>query len=286
MSVTGFRASILALVVAGCATAGDGTAGGADARLIPLDDAGNPILPDAGGPGTPDSGGPGTPDASNPGTPDSGTPAMCTLVPNSGCGAGMACDLSCSATSCTTDCRSVTTAGTDTSTCPSFFDCAAGYVCLGATPSTSSCHEYCSTDSQCMTGPGGLCVIQIVFGSPPMDVIIDGMLVKTCSRNCNPITGTGCPSTWGCHVYQEAMGAMRFFTDCTPPGPMGQGGSCTSDADCQGGFTCVNDGVSTFCAKNCRYNPAPSPSDCLAGTGCVGLTSMPTIAGQEYGVCI
>src|SRR5688500_3239037 len=88
MSVTAFRASIVALLVASCATAGDGVGTAPDGFVIPLDDAGNPIVPDSGGSGTPDSGGSGTPDSGGSGTPDaagSGTPdaampTMCTLV--------------------------------------------------------------------------------------------------------------------------------------------------------------------------------------------------------------
>jgi len=139
-----------------------------------------------------------------------------------------------------------------------------------------------------MTGPGALCVIQIVFGTPPVDVVIGGMPVKTCSRSCNPITGTGCPSTWGCHVYQEDTGALRFFTDCSFPGAGTQGATCTSDAQCAAGFTCVNVSGSVYCAKNCRASPAPTPSDCAteAGTVCGTFMTPPIIAGQEYGVCI
>ncbi len=282
MSVPMLRASILALIFAGCAHANDGVGSGADATLIGLDDAGNPIDPDGGGGGNPDGGGGGTPDGGGGGTPDAA--GMCTLVPQAGCTTGAACDLSCS-TTCTTDCRPVTTGGIDTSTCVGASECAAGYVCLGSAAGRS-CFEYCTTDAQCMTGAGALCVIQIVFGTPSMDVIIDGTPVKVCSRNCNPINGTGCPATWGCHVYQEEAGALRFFTDCAPPGTGGQGAACTSDAQCLAGYTCINDTMSTYCAKNCRYLPAPSPSDCLAGDVCNRLMGMPTIAGQEYGVCI
>jgi hypothetical protein len=211
---------------------------------------------------------------------DANVAAACTLVPQSGC-PGEACDLD-DAMLATggTVCRPVTAMGMDTSTCAGVTTCAAGWTCLGASATESQCYEFCATDSQCAPATGGLCVINIVYGTPPMEV--PGVTV--CSKACDPLDGSGCPSTWGCHVYQEEPPGTRFFSHCAPSGPGGQNAACVDDTDCQQNYSCVNTGMSNVCLKNCNVTTNTGCAG-IAGTACTGFTNHPVVGGAEYGVC-
>lgn len=257
------------VLVGACATGGGG--GGDDDMGTP--DASMSLGPDAAITLGPDAA-VATPDAA---------PAClaCSLVPQSGCGGADACDLDDTnfAMGCTS-CRPVTAQGTATSTCAAVTECAAGWVCLGSA-SGSSCLKYCKGDGDCSSlGAGAICAIGLVAGMTP----IPGATV--CSHACQPhLAGAGCPSGWGCHLYQEAMGAMRLFVSCAPPGGGGHLASCTSNSSCQAGFSCYTDGTSNFCLKNCNAT---------TGAGCTGAGVPPTcnsfsppavVGGVEYGYC-
>ncbi len=282
------RATLFAILVAACAKGGGvpGTGDGGGTGTDMIDAPDSPII-DAPPGTTPDAppmsmidAAPGTPDAHVVmGTPDAAVPGCtpCTLSPQCGCPAMYACDLDGSmlATGGTT-CRNVITMGTETSTCGSVTACAAGYTCLGALGGMA-CSKFCSTDADC-TGPGGLCEITITFGSPPM--MVPG--VKVCSPNCNPLSASGCPATWGCHVYYNSMDS-REFTSCSASGAGGQNAACTDDSSCMAGFSCVNNGTSTVCLKNCQLTPPAGT--CPGASSCVGFSHPAVIGTVEYGVC-
>lgn len=278
----GGAAAATLLMVAACASGratldgGDeddaGGGGGADAAEGAIDAPAGGL--DGGGPG-------GTPDAAAMGTPDAAPPACspCTLVPQCGCGAMEACDLDGTMLpSGGTTCRAVTAPGMGASTCTGVTTCAAGWVCLGPSGG-SACYEYCTSDSQC-DGMGGLCTVEITYGSPPMPV--PG--AKVCSPNCTVVSSSpaGCPTGWGCHVYYNSDEA-RHFTWCTKTGGGGQESPCTTDEDCQAGYSCVNAGGNK-CLKNCNKTTNTGCAG-LAGTSCVGYSTPAVIAGTEYGAC-
>jgi hypothetical protein len=106
---------------------------------------------------------------------------------------------------------------------------------------------------------------------------------ETCSKNCDPISSTGCPAGWGCHPYHNTTPVVDL-TDCDPAGGGGQNAVCTDNTSCQAGYSCVNVGGATpdlRCLKNCVYpsGTCPSPSSCA------GYVDPPVIGGVEYGVC-
>lgn len=265
----------VAVACAACATGiapavdgGPGVPGAPDAPVGPR--------PDAAPPGTPDAAPPGTPDAGRIPLIDAGTGCVaspCELVPQCGCPAGEACDLDGTALPTGgTACRPVTAPGMELSTCGGTTTCAAGFVCLGL------CHEYCENDTQC-TAPGGLCTIQITYGSPPM--IVPG--ARVCSPNCNPLTSTGCPVDWGCHVYRNTT-EMRSFTSCAMAGAGDHGTTCVDDDTCAAGLSCVNTGGGSVCLKNCNVTTNLGCST-LPGSSCVGFADPAVIGATEYGVC-
>lgn len=272
--------ALLMLSLTSCATAGGDAPGtGADADPnAPRPDA-DPSAPDADPSNPP-------PDAnvSNPPPDAMVAPMECTLVaPQTGCPAGEACDLDDTMLATGgTECRPVTAMGTETSTCAGVTACAAGYTCLGGA-GTSQCFKFCSTDSNCSPTAGGLCTIDIVYGAPPMEV--PGATV--CSKACDPLNSSGCPSSFGCHVYQEPPGtAERFFTHCSPSGAGGQEATCTDDTSCQANYSCVQINMTTNkCLKNCNVSTNTGCAGLPAGNSCVGFSEPAVVGGFEYGVC-
>jgi hypothetical protein len=206
-------------------------------------------------------------------------PVVCTLVPQFGCFVDEACDLSPSEPLTETECRDVDTPGMDSAACTARTDCAAGWVCLGATGEPRQCVEYCTSDSHCAPSAGGLCLLEIVVGSTPVPDVL------TCSKACHPITSSGCPTGFGCFVLTEDGGAERDFTHCFASGTGTQGSPCTSLGDCAPGFNCVSFGAGVVeCARSCNVDTG---AGCAAhpGTICGELVGNPTVGGVEYGIC-
>lgn len=284
MSLNAARSCLFVLVLAfgaaACAEGSTETDGGsnADATVNPNADARVNPLADAS---------PG-PDAQQ-GTPDAGSNCAnspCDLVQQCGCSSPQVCDLDSSALpSGGTECRDVLSPGTEDNNCGSTFDCAAQHVCVGGT-----CRKYCNVAADC-SGEGGICIVQLTFGSPPTD--IPGAVV--CTRSCEPekSTANGCPpAEAACHVYQydpdgtPNSGDEELLTDCDTAGAGGDGATCASSTDCQAGFDCVNTG-SLVCKQNCQ---CPTPGLCAGGactTGtCTGYTTPLMVGATEYGVCL
>ena len=107
-----------------------------------------------------------------------------------------------------TKCRADNFHGTESTLCTMATTCAAEHVCVGR------CRQYCMTDDEC-PGAGGLCIINLTYGNPPMN--IPG--VTTCTTDCIPTqtANTTCPTGWACHVYSDQP-TGRFLTDCNAPG--------------------------------------------------------------------
>ncbi len=210
--------------------------------------------------------------------PDAMPPdAACTLSPNAGCGSGSVCDIDMNAlmTGGTT-CRPSGT-GKETQADCVRDECAGGYTCYTASKQTvASCVAFCSVDSNC-TAPGGFCVLELTYeNASDQSEPVPG--VKLCSQNCDPISATGCPMSWGCEIDLDATSG-HYFTACTPVGLRTDPMSCTADSDCAVGLACVGATNQMMCKPRCIWH---SPTAC---TTCTQLTTHPTIGGVEYGIC-
>lgn len=195
----------------------------------------------------------------------------CTLVSQTGCTVGLACDLDqAKLATAGTYCRAINTAGTEPSTCTGPTRCAAGLMCINGT-----CRRFCNADTDC-TAPGGKCEIEISYGPGT----VPG--VKLCTKNCNPMTASGCPALQGCHVSAYANGT-KVLTDCDGAGTSGQDAVCTDATICQAGYECVGPQGGATCLKYCRYDPAGG--DCGAGQSCYSFQYALVVGPQEYGVC-
>ncbi|MBL8624601.1 MAG: hypothetical protein JNK64_25050 [Myxococcales bacterium] len=198
-------------------------------------------------------------------------PVACTLVPQSGCAGGRACDVRADGT---TACREITAAGVEDDACASAPQCAAGYSCVG-TASGDSCLALCFGDGGCAPASGSRCVIQVLDGT---GAAIPG--ARYCSQACAPRSGAGCPATWNCGVFDDAGGD---YTRCLPAGSGTRGAACTDQLDCAIGHDCVSHGATT-CERSCRVGVA---ADCTGGTTCYGFTNTPlVVASVEWGVCL
>lgn len=186
-----------------------------------------------------------------------------------------------------TKCRANLLDGTETTTCSATNSCGPLHVCVGG-----RCRKYCDDDNDC-AGPGGVCLIDLTYGNPPMNI---PMAPKTCTTDCQPqaTTNATCPASWACHIYVNdptpggTMGDESFLTDCDAPGGGVTGGTCTSNRSCNPGLDCVtlNPG-----GNQCRPTCVCPGGNCAAGTcpggsgTCRAYTSPPVIGGVTYGVC-
>jgi hypothetical protein len=257
-----FQALLMVTSVA-CATGGTPEASPTDS------DGGVALGPDAAA-GTPDSGG-------GPSSPDAAA-ASCTLSPQTGCAPGKACDLG---PNNTPECRDVTAPGNELSTCAGSTTCAAGYVCIG-TP--GACRRYCTSDGDCGTATdGALCIVNVIDDNQQP---IAG--AKLCTQDCDPVTGSRCPSGFSCHVYRESAGAMRPLTACDAAGAGTQNAACTDNRSCAVGYDCysVTPAGGGTPTKKCLHNCNATANTGCAGTGGVCQGTGRVIGGIEYGGCL
>ena len=267
-----FTISVVALGAAACATGstfvgGGGTGSGADTTTVTTSSS----MSTSTGMTTSSSTGSSTTGSS---TSTSGgcSESPCKLTgPQCGCGAGMACTIAPGA-----KVRSCQTSGSTQQgqACSAPTQCAPGTLCVGI------CTLFCSTDADCASA-GGICALQLSDGTA-MGSIPN---VKLCTGNCNVVNGTGCPTGTGCDFGQEQTGAMRNFTFCETAGTGAKNSPCTSNAQCQPTFACINNGTATVCLKYCNV---ANVSAC-GGLGCTPLQDanmMPIIVGgTQLGVC-
>ena len=260
---------VLVLAAAGCASAhgaggGDGGGGGSDAGSNGIDAS---IAPD------------GMADANN------CAKQPCSLTPQCGCAAGMACDLDGNdlANGATT-CR-MSGAGQETTTCTAVEDCDAGYGCIGG-----RCRRWCATDTDC-PGAGGQCLVGVVFGANQTPV--PGAI--TCTTDCDPTSSapTACPATWGCHIYQNST-TMTYLTDCdaAPATGGGKGALCDTNGngDCAPGLDCIALTQGGTTTNECLQSCVCPGGNCAAGTctlggSCNGFSPAVVIGGTTYGTC-
>ena len=197
------------------------------------------------------------------------------LSPQCGCAAGQACYPAGTARVC-----APAGSGNAGAACTTNSNCTATNMCLNVSTGTTAvnvCTHMCTTDGECA---GGLCILQLNDGT--------GMAVpgfSLCTHTCNAVTQTGCPTGSECDLFQERMGAMRPFTDCTAPiGTGGNGATCTGDGDCRAGFLCIAPmaGSPTTCHRWCAY---PSSTVCPAGQTCYQFTTPIVVNTIDYGVC-
>lgn len=204
----------------------------------------------------------------------------CSILPQCGCGANMACDINVM-TQMGTACRSVAATGHETDHCTSSANCDVGYVCLGPA-GQSSCKKYCASTADC-GAPRGQCVIDIVNS---MNMPIAG-IPPVCSSSCDPTGTTGCPSAQKCSLYTAMhMGTSYNIVDCGVAGTGVQGANCKNgatgdDTMCAPDFLCTTlDNTSWACRKIC----AKAASNCGAMT-CLSFNPAFSVGGTEYGVC-
>jgi hypothetical protein len=195
-------------------------------------------------------------DASGP--PD--VACTCDPISQSCCGSGDACDIRASES----ECRDVTVAGQQAAACSAPEQCARGYTCLAGT-----CHEFCTSDSQCVGG-GALC-----------DVRVGSSTVMACTSLCDPVSSSGCAAGFACEVARSST-TSRWHTDCRAAGSVTAGGACVKNTDCGRGFVCT--GNPARCAPYC--NSQQGDEGCPGAPTCQISSDPPTVSGVEWGACL
>jgi hypothetical protein len=204
----------------------------------------------------------------------------CDLHQQCGCTSPLVCDIDFTDL-VGTQCRAVNAAGTETSTCGSFSECAGGYVCVG---NPGTCERYCDMDSDCGQ-PRGQCVIQLVNGTMPI------VGATTCSSNCNPVNSAAgaCPAGMKCGFFtvNNALtgNTDRDIVDCTTPGAGTHGAACTTDAQCASDHLCSTYNAVTACRRVCNITTGGNECAQQAGTTCLGFNPALVVGGATYGIC-
>ena len=264
MSVRTFAlASMVALAVAACARA---TYEGPDADLTDVDAAVDAAGIDA--------------DIDAPGSQCSRQP--CSILPQCGCDdpSMPVCDLDfANPANGDTACRADSLGGDETTTCTRPSTCGPEHICVGR------CARHCDDDDDC-AGPGGLCILPILFQNQP----IPG--VKICTTDCDPSqeANATCPAGWACHLFREADGDRRWLTNCeAAPATGGElGDACTTSTTCKPGLDCFSDGMGgRKCFANCRCPGGDcSLGVCPPGTGtCRGYSPPAMVGADAFGRC-
>jgi hypothetical protein len=220
---------------------------------------------------------PSDPDAGGVPDDDAGQEELCTLVEQTGCPDGQACDLDDEHLSeGATACRPIDEDGDEESTCAEVAECGAGYTCVSDPAGGGSCMAWCAGHADC-DGPGSSCRVQLIDEE---EEEIPGATL--CTQACNPITSNGCPATWACRIEGQSAG---IHTRCRPSGDGRQMDPCDGDGDCDHGFACVDGGVGVTCLRSCRVGVL-GVCAAFAGTTCRGFVEPTVIGGIEYGACL
>ncbi|HEU0034242.1 MAG TPA: hypothetical protein VFQ53_26640 [Kofleriaceae bacterium] len=228
----------------------------------------NGARPGEGPDASPGTDGPVNPDGKLP--TDGPVEAACTIIPQSGCAAGDACDFGEPATG-PFACRDVTVSGTADSRCSVETECAAGFTCIKS-GTKAWCNRFCDSDAQC--GSGARCVNEITSGG----VVL---AERVCSNACNILGQTGCPTGLGCMGFEDGD---RDYTDCVVNGTKLDGQACTTDTDCIAGSVCVDFGASgggPQCREFCNKS---NPSNCSSGI-CDSFAVELKINAVDFGFC-
>src|SRR5690606_3855211 len=95
--------------------------------------------------------------------------------------------------------------------------------------------------------------------------------VTLCSRHCDPIAQTGCPSGAGCVLYADDA-EDRHLTDCVAGlGTGTQGDPCTDGSECAGGFACLDPDAGGAEPRQClHWCDVVSGNGCATGEDCFG----------------
>lgn len=204
----------------------------------------------------------------------------CKLVePQCGCPAGEQCTLT-----AVDGTRGCVAAGTSPQGAVCTGDeCAPGHICLGTTPTISTCLKFCDTDAEC-EAPGGICYFEINDGSG--GTIPD---VTLCTDNCDPASNTGCASGTACQLAQvppEQQGGPPgpLFTLCGETGTGVHTSACTDNGDCAPTFACTGElNMQTVCLKWCKVGQA---GNCPTGQTCSQFDPALLLGSTEYGACL
>jgi len=216
------------------------------------------------------------------------TQQPCDILPQCGCAAGSACDFDLNDL-IGTACRAVTVMGHQDAKCNFLADCDIDYTCVQDTGGLSSCHKYCTSNTDCAL-PRGQCVIDLTNGvtNDPLPGI-----PTLCSSGCDPLSTTSgtCATGMKCALFYEPhQGVTYSIVDCAAAGTGTNGANCKqnnmqNDALCAPGFYCTTtDGGQNYaCRKMCDKT---MPGTSCGNQTCRSFDTPFVLSSIEYGVCL
>lgn len=192
-------------------------------------------------------------------------PINCGLVPNTGCGAGLVCDV----VNNKRYCRPVGTRKHQ-QPCAGSTDCVAGATCAGNGDATS-CRAYCRDDNDCAPlGVASRCKGVLESND------------RVCTIQCTayaPRERNGCPHQMSCLAVEDGN---RDFTECVEPGTVPVGGRCARLEDCAEQAICVDLPSGLTCVQQC---PVADRGSCPSGQTCASQIPPVLIGNDQVGLC-
>jgi hypothetical protein len=205
---------------------------------------------------------------------DMGPPTgSCDLVTQSGCTANQKCSVVGNAANCVA--KGTQPVGAPCSITPAD-NCTAGSLCVTDAPNVLRCHQFCGKDGDCGQAP-------VSSGATPEpDNLarcarpLQGFSASFCTVPCNPVNllgPSGCADGLGCSIYKFES---KESTTCSQMGSGLDSSSCSTNADCATGYTCIV--PPGACREICRSG---SNGDCeVGGYVCSGL-----VGDTMFGAC-
>lgn len=193
-------------------------------------------------------------------------PINCGLVPNTGCGAGLVCDV----VSNKRHCRPVGT-GTHQQTCTSNYQCLGGSTCVHVTDNAAACLAYCRDDNDCAGfGAGSRCLSTLETGE------------RICTFQCTayaPRGRNGCPDNMECIATEDGN---KDYTECFETGNVPVGGRCANLDDCAEQAICVDLPSGPTCVQQCSV---ANRGSCPGGQTCASQSPPVLIGNDQVGLC-
>ncbi|MEI8256723.1 MAG: hypothetical protein WCJ30_13695 [Deltaproteobacteria bacterium] len=193
--------------------------------------------------------------------------ATCNPYVQTGCAAGLACQLAATAAGPYTAACSVPGPGIFGARCASTTECGPGLVCAAG-----QCRLLCCPDDPAACTGGDV----PTTARCDRDFGLGAMGLQACSAHCS-WERQDCAGGLTCTPLDSA----GVVSDCVAPGTGTNGATCGATTDCAGGFVCLLEAGVSVCRRVC--NPTVTPTPCAFTQACLPVRGAPATFGACWG---